>query len=214
MPAKMITSEVPFQMVNGVIYLDVDPSSFRVILSIVSGVAELEDVVSRLSRMDIALLITTARYLLCLDIVENLEDFQKSQESTETKLHEALCELDSVKKEGVTELAKLKDDYEYQLTKIKEGGEFELANAIMSQNVYQLKCTAYLRNRPFNQCGFQIMIVGDINTRNFKLNCIYCGKKELELLQLKDGGKKSGVKGIDIRDLNRVMDALERGNNR
>lgn len=38
MPAVMLTSDVPAQNMNGQLYIDVDPASFRMILSMLQGV--------------------------------------------------------------------------------------------------------------------------------------------------------------------------------
>jgi hypothetical protein len=107
MPAKILTSEVTFQKVNGVFYLDVDSSSFRLLLSILSGVAELEQAISRLPPIDLSLLISTARYLLCLEIADTLEEMQMKSKNEVEALKE---ELSKMKISGALELSKVKAD--------------------------------------------------------------------------------------------------------
>jgi hypothetical protein len=111
MPAKMLTSEISFQKIGGLHYLDVDSSSFRMILSILSGVADLEQAVSRLPPMDLSLLIS----LLCLDLVDTLEEMQMKnftvEESLNKKVELLKEELISSKKSSAQELAKVKKSF-------------------------------------------------------------------------------------------------------
>jgi hypothetical protein len=55
-------------------------------LSFLSGVSDLEQAVSRLPPLDLSLLISTARYLLCLDIADTLEELQMKMKTAEESL--------------------------------------------------------------------------------------------------------------------------------
>ncbi|KAJ3412593.1 hypothetical protein HDV05_000461, partial [Chytridiales sp. JEL 0842] len=74
--AKIVTSDVPFTSVNGQVYLDVDPLCFRIIVSVLQGITDLHTVVSKSSDPELTLLTSTAEYLLCLDIANQLGSIQ------------------------------------------------------------------------------------------------------------------------------------------
>ena len=73
MLSKMLTSDVPFKTLNGQIYIDIDPISFRLIVSVLQGVMQLELDAPRMSNAELVLLKSTARYLLCHEIEKQLE---------------------------------------------------------------------------------------------------------------------------------------------
>lgn len=70
--SKIISSEIPWRKTsdNGQIYLDVDPTSFRIILAILKGTFDISQDADMLPRSDLALLKTTARYLMLDDVYE------------------------------------------------------------------------------------------------------------------------------------------------
>ena len=76
--SKIISSDIPWRKTSdkGQIYLDVDPTSFRVILGILKGTFDISQDAGMLSRSDLALLKTTARYLMLDDILEEVCAFE------------------------------------------------------------------------------------------------------------------------------------------
>ncbi|KAJ3412365.1 hypothetical protein HDV05_000839 [Chytridiales sp. JEL 0842] len=80
MIAKIVTSDVPFTSVNGLVYLDVDAASFRLIVAILKCIATVAEVAPKLSGVELSLLIATARYLHCTDIAEDLQRVKSGHE--------------------------------------------------------------------------------------------------------------------------------------
>ena len=74
--STMLMSDVPSSTYNGLIYVDSNPNCFRMILSILRGMITVESEVSRFSAIELSLLKATARYLLCDNIVKEIETFQ------------------------------------------------------------------------------------------------------------------------------------------
>ena len=70
---KMLTSDIPFKTSHGQIFIDIDPVSFRLIVSVLQGITQLELDAPRMSNAELVLLKSTARYLLCHEIEEQLE---------------------------------------------------------------------------------------------------------------------------------------------
>jgi hypothetical protein len=85
MLAKILTSEVPFTSVNGQIYIDIDPVSFRVITSILQGITT-ETELTHISDRELVLLVATTRYLLCTDLVERLKMIQDERDGCISQL--------------------------------------------------------------------------------------------------------------------------------
>ena len=72
--SKIVTSQIPWEETSqGQIYLDCDWASFRIISSIMKHTVDLAQITQKLSLMDLALLQTTARYLLVESIADQLE---------------------------------------------------------------------------------------------------------------------------------------------
>jgi hypothetical protein len=79
--ARMLTSEIPVTRTStGVLYLNADPDSFRVITAVVSGVSTFNDdelaVLYNSKGTCWQLLILTAKYLGSTEIVERMESFE------------------------------------------------------------------------------------------------------------------------------------------
>jgi hypothetical protein len=189
-------SDIPTQMISGAFYLDVDPISFRKILSILSGVASAELLTSRISSLEVSLLISTARYLLCLDIAEMLEGMQMRERALEVERDEA-----------IDELAKMKDSDELHLTK-----------TILTQTVHVLHCPGYLTRRSGNRCACEIMIIGPADMKNFKLECTKCenarrdGKETQFYVPSPRAGGATEGKVKDVGELKYILDSLEKQN--
>jgi hypothetical protein len=84
-----MTSEIPFasyESADGVYYtLDVDPVSFRIIISVVTGKTLLDLELSRISKLELVLLRDTAQYLLCDDIASQVDKILNAQQEEVTK---------------------------------------------------------------------------------------------------------------------------------
>lgn len=101
--SKISTSEIPFKKVNGIVQLDVDPNSLRLLLSIMQGITPFEMAVSKLSNIDLVLVQSTAQYLMCGEIESELAaikigheaEIKTLQDQIEEKLNwvETLSEL-------------------------------------------------------------------------------------------------------------------------
>ena len=76
--STMLMSDVPSSTYNGLLYVDSDPNCFRMILSILRGMITVESEVSRISAIELSLLKATARYLLCDNIVKEIETSKTS----------------------------------------------------------------------------------------------------------------------------------------
>jgi hypothetical protein len=79
MVAKILTSGVPFDTVDGRPYIDVDPVSFRMIVCILQGGMKMDGDLVGLSSPELALLRATARYLNCGSIEEAIDGYIKTK---------------------------------------------------------------------------------------------------------------------------------------
>jgi hypothetical protein len=131
MIATMLMSDVPSSTYNGLLYVDSDPNCFRMILSILRGMITVESEVSRISTIELSLLKATARYLLCDNIVKEIETFQAE----------------------LQRLAFEKDELEFQLTQIKSGPEFEIIRILKTSPISKLECDCHRTRRSGNICN-------------------------------------------------------------
>ena len=74
--ATMITTATPTLKHNNNIYINVDPISFRIILSVLQGLTNLRLEIARISTVELSLLKSTTTYLLCNEIVKEIEACQ------------------------------------------------------------------------------------------------------------------------------------------
>ena len=63
------------------IHLDLDGKSFKEVVSLLQGVSKVEELAKSILEGKNNLLIPTARYISCLDLVEQLETFISNQET-------------------------------------------------------------------------------------------------------------------------------------
>ena len=97
----MLTSEVPWTKTgDGQWYVDVDPTSFRIILSILNGVVDLTGGDGdKLSDVDLLLLQATARYLMLDSVVQKAETVKTGHTKVVSEMQEEIVALkEKVKK--------------------------------------------------------------------------------------------------------------------
>ncbi|KAJ3229865.1 hypothetical protein HDU81_004951 [Chytriomyces hyalinus] len=76
MIATMISTTNHGTLHNGILYVDVDLASFRVVFSILQGLTTLSNTQTKMSGMELELLKATAKYLLCDNIVVDIEKME------------------------------------------------------------------------------------------------------------------------------------------
>ncbi|KAJ3391036.1 hypothetical protein HDU80_011129 [Chytriomyces hyalinus] len=76
MIATLVSTPNQGTLHNGILYVDVDPASFRVVFSILQGLTTLTNE-SKMSGMELELLKATATYLLCDNIVADITNTQR-----------------------------------------------------------------------------------------------------------------------------------------
>lgn len=145
--AKILTSEIPWAKTSdGQIYVDVDPTSFRLILGILSGIVSLSSGdADTLCGTDLTLLKATSRYLMLDKVTERVKGIL-------TGHVEAIHEKDQ-------EIAALKE-------KAEKLHDIESSFADVPIKVYE--CQAYRTHRSFNQCGCKSIFFGPISLQGTK----------------------------------------------
>ena len=102
--SKILTSHVPWsRTADGQFYVDVDPDSFLLILSIRSGLLDLEQEASKLSGAELVLLKATARYLMLDNIVRQVDCIATGHAKvvSELEFRRIMCpEIQSVRIKG------------------------------------------------------------------------------------------------------------------
>ena len=153
--SKILSSDIPWEKSSdsGQIYLDVDPSSFRIILGILNGTFDISQDAGMLPRSDLVLLKTTARYLMLDDV------------------HEAVCAFETgIVEEYNAMLRKKSEEYDKEITKLTKkarGLQFmaEKYNLIKDKvetlnYISVFECQARREHRPFNKCGAKFITIG------------------------------------------------------
>ena len=138
MVARMLTSAIPSSKHDDMIYIDVDSASFRVILSILQGLTDLQLEVSRISTMELVVLKTAAEYLLCDNIVQEIEAFE-----TEIK-----------------KLAADRDKLAWQLAESKKSDDFHIIEAFKKLPIRLMECNGYKTRRTKNLCSSKTLVIG------------------------------------------------------
>ena len=94
--SKIVTSDIHWEQTSadGQIYLDVDPSSFGLVLAVVKGTFSLESDSRQLSSSSVALMKTTARYLMLDDIVGRIEEAERGHGAEIRKKEEEIERLE------------------------------------------------------------------------------------------------------------------------
>lgn len=159
--SRMLTSGVPHETVHGLPYLDVDPISFRVILSVMQGTTDLGLEVSRISSAELALLRATARYLLCNEIEEQIGAIVSEHEAELSALQK---ELDAEKARSQAER-----DARAQMP--------ETLKALEGMPKSVVRCKGYRQSRRFNVCGSGALLIGGVVTKEGKISCVGCNKE-------------------------------------
>ncbi|KAI8898485.1 hypothetical protein BC833DRAFT_657802 [Globomyces pollinis-pini] len=153
MVSTMLSSTIPSKIHLGSVYIDCDPTSFRLILSILRGITDMKSELPRLSSIDLCLLKSTANCLLCDKIVKQIEN-------CESELEGSLNE---------------NKDLEAQLVAIKQGPEFQLMEQLKSLTISKVSCNCYMSHRKYNKCGNFFVIVGDGKVdKDSQLLCDVC----------------------------------------
>jgi len=93
--SKKLTSDVPWTKTgDGQWYVDVDPTSFRIILSILSGVVDLTGGNGdKISDVNLLLLQATARYLMLDGVVQIVETVKSGHTKAVSEMQEEIVAL-------------------------------------------------------------------------------------------------------------------------
>jgi hypothetical protein len=120
------------------IYIDVDSTSFQMILSILQGLTDLQLEVSRISTLELTVLKGTAARLLCDNIVQEIEVF-------ETEIQKLVADTDKLAS---------------QLGEIKKSDELKMIEAIMVLPISFMECNAFGTGRSCNKCAGKTLVIG------------------------------------------------------
>jgi hypothetical protein len=153
MVARMITSSIPSSKHNDMVYIDVDSTSFRMILSILQGLTDLKVEVSRISTMELTVLKATAAYLLCDNIVQELEVFETE----------------------IQKLAADRDKLASQLAESKKSDDFHIIEAIKELPISLIECKGFRSCRSYNTCAAKTLVIGsNVNCIGDSMVCTGC----------------------------------------
>jgi hypothetical protein len=186
--SKVVTSQIPWEAAaDGQIFLDIDPTSFRLILSILGGVMSLATDARNLAHSELVLLKCTARYLM-LDslekqINETLTGFegilkQKDETIAELKREKAQLEqgkttLEKQNNETLTEFEDIVKQKEATIAGLKrekaklEQGKTTLDNIaehLATMQMQAVSCRAYMDHRGYSgECGCTAIVIGNLS---------------------------------------------------
>ena len=96
MPATMLQSDMGKATVSGALFLDCDSVSFRMIWSLLQGVSTVSEAANQ-EIPTINLLISTAKYLCCNELVEHLGEVLDIEKLKGKALEEMRAEINSLK---------------------------------------------------------------------------------------------------------------------
>ena len=148
--SKIVTSDIHWEQTSadGQIYLDVDPSSFGLVLAVIKGTFSLESDSRQLSSPLVALMKTTARYLMLDDIVGRIEEVERGH-GAEMKTKEE-------------EIERLEHELGLARRKVNEWERVLESLEKHKTAITVVKCKAYRTHRPYNECGCQSIIIGPL----------------------------------------------------
>ena len=203
--SKILSSEIPWKKTsdNGQYFLDVDPTSFRIVLGILKGTFDISTDALSLSRPELALLKSTSRYLMLDDIYEELSAFETGiVEEYNTKLRQEQEQTAKAEKRAF-DLKHKADMYD------------QIERNIGNLGVKVVRCRAYRTHRSFNQCGARSIIIGSVSPEdNFGQTCGVCAN-DCRMLR---GSAQFGYEQVNLdnfinvlMDMNQIHD-LERMN--
>ena len=120
--SKILTSDIPWDKTSddGQYYIDVDPTSFRLIVSILTGITDLDSASQYLSTMDLASLKATTTYLMLESLTNNIKSIEevvldkaihKQLEDTKQELEDTKQELEDTKQDLKSAQYSLKIDW-------------------------------------------------------------------------------------------------------
>jgi len=158
----ILSSEIPTQHTNeGLIYLDVDPTSFRILYNLLRSPLDID----RLKRMQDSneweLLKSTADYLGLIALVE------------------VFAEIDQTKMTAITEIKasyEIKEaEYEREIIELKARCKVltdqligvKMLDSALVQTAY---CSKYRTYRSGNRCGNRFIVIGNLG-EDFSLRC-------------------------------------------
>jgi hypothetical protein len=158
MVAKILTSEVPFTSVNGQIYIDIDPVSFRVITSILLGITT-ETELTNFSDRELVLVIAAATHLKCLDLVEVFIRIQNLRKSIQRE----------------------RDELRTELYTLKNSHEMSIAKSLVHQlpiTMFQCNATRLHRSQMVS-CGSMALLLGaSLKSNDHSIQCDACGNQD------------------------------------
>ena len=189
--SKIVTSDIPWEQTSsdGQIYLDIDPTSFGLILAIVNGTFSLESSSRQLSLSFLALMKATATYLMLNDIADKIEELERGHNAEMKKKEE--------------EIERLEQELELTRSKLNE---WESAIETMEKHkteITVIKCQAYRTHRPYNECGCTSIIIGPLTIEegeniDVTVECAECGNDCSRLWKKQDQFSETNIEAEDI----------------
>ena len=140
----IVETNLPKDKFGDAYYIDCDCDSFRFIYQLLNSQATFEDVL-KMSPLSIAILRTTARYLLCFEIEALLDSVQNDQENCLRQIQDLSDELANQKLRSVQREEELKREMESRLERIRGRVHVYFSDEEI--------CDNYRTHRPRNQCG-------------------------------------------------------------
>ena len=166
MPARMFESTIGKYNKKKHLYLDCDANSFQIIWSILQGVAVVQDYSDEEDK--VPLLIPTARYLGCTQIIDELSSSFMKKRDVVDELKSRITALETSQKRGTLTLRpQLKTSW------------------------WRIYCDAYRQGRRNNVCNAEVGRVcingGEGRTINVsELSCPECGSKQIGVVEETD----------------------------
>ena len=161
---QIISSDIPWRKTsdNGQIYLDVDPICFRIIHGILKGTFDISADVPNISRPELALLKSTARYLMLDDVHEELEGFETGMME---EFKAALCKKDeeiAAREEVIVAKDEKIAAQDSRIERMRQkSAKFDGIKMLLPHlEMRMLKCNAHRWCRRHNRCGSKSMIIG------------------------------------------------------
>lgn len=146
-------------------YLDIDITSFRFIVSVLGGVSSLQYDTQKLSSIDLALIQSTARYLMldsmCEDIGKIQAGFEKEMQVVAEQSRQAKAGFEKEDRRREVESKALQEKV---LSLEKKANELDsIHKSLEAVDVRTVNCVGKQTGRSHNQCGCVSMIIGPLD---------------------------------------------------
>jgi hypothetical protein len=146
--SKILTSDIPWEMASsdGQVFIDVDPTAFRLIISVLNGIMDLSTDLNKLSLMDLALMKATTRYLMLHSLADEIDGIEGGAEKVIQEKEDEIVK----KEKEITQMKKKTKDWD------------ELGEILDTNRAQLVVCQGYNRNRSAGRCICWSLVLGPL----------------------------------------------------